>query len=160
MRADIDKSIINYQIINGDENKAVLVFLHEGLGCIEMWKSFPEKLCRKTGCAALLYDRCGYGKSSALTFEWTENYHQYYALKELPFIINSVFPDREIILIGHSDGATISLVYASSDPANLKGIILEAPHVFIEMITVNGVKAAAEAFNNGKLDKLYKYHMK
>ena len=160
MTVNIENSIINYKIINGDEKKPVLIFLHEGLGCIEMWKTFPEKLCRKTGCAALLYDRCGYGKSSVLAFEWNENYHNYYAFKELPGIINAVFPGREIILIGHSDGATISLIYSSSNPENLKAVILEAPHVFVEDATVEGVKDAVEAYKNGKLDKLYKYHGK
>ncbi len=158
MKVKLNNTEINCKIIEGDTDKPVLVFLHEGLGCIEMWKTFPEKLCMKTGCQALLYDRSGYGLSSPFTGNWTTDYHRYYALEELPALLEAVMPSRDIILFGHSDGATVALIYASSKPSVLRGMVLEAPHVFVEEETVSGVREAVNAFNEGKLDKLHKYH--
>ena len=154
----LKNQLINYKIIDGIGNKPFLVFLHEGLGCIEMWKSFPEKLCRRTSCPGLLYDRTGYGKSSPLESDWTINYHFYYALDELPSVINTLIPGSDYIMIGHSDGATIALLYASEKPDNLLSMIIEAPHVFVEEKTVESIKKAYDAFMRGELDKLRKYH--
>jgi pimeloyl-ACP methyl ester carboxylesterase len=149
---------LHYQIIEGDTAMPYLVFLHEGLGCTAMWGDFPELLCSATGCPGLVYDRVGYGESSALHHRRTVNYLHEYALQELPMLLESVIPKTPFFLIGHSDGGSISLIYGAERPALLKGIITEAAHVFVDPKTIAGIKSAQKAWTKGKLSGLAKYH--
>lgn len=149
---------LNYHMIDGDPDKPVLVFLHEGLGCIAMWKSFPEKLCAATGCAGLIYDRCGYGQSSALQKPRSIHYIHEYAIIELPALLDHVLADRPYIVVGHSDGGSIALIHAASQRPGLQGVITEAAHIFIEDITLAGIRVADAAWEQGKLKGLHKYH--
>lgn len=153
----IDKTVY-YELIAGDPDKPYLVFLHEGLGCVAMWRRFPERLCRKTGCPGLLYDRIGYGQSSPLDSVWTIHYVHDYGLSELPAVINSIIPGQPYILIGHSDGGSISLIYGAERPRLLQAIVTEAAHVFVESETIQGIRAADRAFERGKFAGLNKYH--
>lgn len=153
-----DNTSIYYQRIDGNNQKPTLVFLHEGLGCTAMWKDFPEKLCNTTESPGLVYDRLGYGRSSSLKFSRNLNYLHSYALDELPRIIDSLIPGKQFILIGHSDGGSISLIFAAEQPDNLKGVITEASHVFVEPQTLAGIKKADKAYEEGKLKVLKKYH--
>ena len=123
-----------------------------------MWRNFPERLCRVTGCPGLLYDRIGYGRSSPLNAARTIHYLHDHGLKELPEVIKAVIPGRAHILIGHSDGGSISLIYAAERFQLLRGIITEAAHVFVETETINGIRGADEAFGQGKFSALSKYH--
>ena len=123
-----------------------------------MWRNFPERLCRVTGCPGLLYDRIGYGRSSPLKAARTIHYLHDYALKELPEVIKAVIPGRAHILIGHSDGGSISLIYAAERNPHLKGVVTEAAHVFVEPETIKGIREADEAYEQGKFDGLSKYH--
>ncbi|MDD2920726.1 MAG: alpha/beta hydrolase [Anaerolineales bacterium] len=149
---------IYYELIDGDANKPRLVFLHEGLGCAAMWKDFPRRLCEATGLRGLVYDRIGYGKSSALVSARTIHYMHEYALTELPQVIAQVIPDSDYFLVGHSDGGSIALIHAAEKPARLRGIITEAAHVFVEQETIAGIQVAAESYQAGKLRGLSKYH--
>ena len=147
-----------YKLIQGDRSMPYLVFLHEGLGCIAMWKDFPTALCTATGCPGLVYDRLGYGKSSPLNESRSVNYLHKYALQELPYLLKEVIPDTPFILIGHSDGGSISLIFAAERPTFLKGVITEAAHVFVDNETIAGIKVANEAWAQGKLKGLEIYH--
>ena len=149
---------IYYEMIEGNPDYPTLVFLHEGLGCHAMWKGFPEQLCRKTGCPGLVYDRLGHGKSSPLTSTRTIHYVHESALKELLRVIELCIPGRSFLLVGHSDGGSISLIFGAEKPAFLKGIITEAAHVFVETITVEGVCRVDETYKKGELEGLKKYH--
>ena len=156
---------ISYQLIprSGDDNdKPYLVFLHEGLGCQALWKGFPELLCRATGCPGLVYDRLGYGLSSPLRETRTIDYMHDYALKELPAVLEQVIPGKPFILVGHSDGGSIGLIYGAvhgtGENPLLKGIITEAAHVFVEPETITGIEAADLAWEKGKLKGLARYH--
>jgi pimeloyl-ACP methyl ester carboxylesterase len=151
---------IFYEMIEGRSDFPVLVFLHEGLGCHAMWKEFPQRLCRKTGCQGLVYDRLGHGKSSPLTSARAIHYMHESALQELPRVIQHCIPRRFFILIGHSDGGSISLIFGAQKPSLLSGIITEAAHVFVEPVTVEGVREVDEAFKKGELAGLKKYHGK
>ncbi|MFH0784324.1 MAG: alpha/beta hydrolase [Pseudomonadota bacterium] len=150
--------VIHYRLIAGNDTQPYLVFLHEGLGCIAMWKDFPDRLCRMTNCPGLVYDRAGYGKSSPLNRTLTVHFLHEYALNELPEILEKVFPDKEYLLIGHSDGGSISLIFAAEKPSLLKAVITEAAHVFVEPETIKEIKAAKSAYEKGQLRGLYKYH--
>lgn len=147
-----------YELIEGDTAKPYLIFLHEGLGCIAMWKDFPKLLCRNTGCRGLLYDRLGYGKSSPLNKPRTIHYLHEYALQELPELLEKVIPDIPFILIGHSDGGSIGLIFGAERSPLLKGIISEAAHVFVDSKAIAGIKKANAAWAEGKLGSLSKYH--
>jgi pimeloyl-ACP methyl ester carboxylesterase len=156
---EIDNSRhLYYQLIQGDRDKPHLVFLHEGLGCSTMWKGFPGQLCKATGCPGLVYDRLGYGKSAQLNHTRSIHYLHEYALIELPELLKTVIPHTPFILIGHSDGGSISLIYGAERPALLKGIITEAAHVFVEPETIAGIKVADKAWAKGLLQGLSKYH--
>ena len=149
---------IYYELIDGEEDRPHLVFLHEGLGCTEMWKEFPHILCNETGCPGIVYDRLGYGRSSPLADSWTIHYLHKYALTELPEVISQLIPTKNYFLIGHSDGGSIALIHASEKPVHLQGIITEAAHVFVEKETLEGIQVAADTFNAGKLRGLSRYH--
>ena len=149
---------LHYQLIEGADELPYLVFLHEGLGCVEMWKSFPQRLCDQTGCPGLIYDRLGYGKSDGLKKERGIDYVHEYALKELPAVVNMLIPGKDHILIGHSDGGSIALLYGTQNPAALKGIISEAAHVFVEPLTVTGIEQADAVYEKGGFSGLKKYH--
>ena len=142
-----DDKTIRYEILTGDTGKPYLVFLHEGLGCVEMWKDFPERLCRLTGCSGLLYDRCGYGKSSSETATRDKRYLHDFARDELPQVITSVIPGKDHIVVGHSDGASIGLIYGADAPPLLKGLIVEAAHVFVEPETLKGIHIADTVYS-------------
>ena len=123
-----------------------------------MWGDFPELLCRTTGCPGLIYDRLGYGKSSPLSHTPTVHYLHEYALQELPRLLERVLPDSPFILIGHSDGGSIGLIFGAERPSLLKGIITEAAHVFVDQKTITGIRMISEAWAKGKLKGLKKYH--
>jgi pimeloyl-ACP methyl ester carboxylesterase len=149
---------IYYRSIAGNDDNPYLIFLHEGLGCSAMWKDFPDQLCHRTNCPGLLYDRLGYGRSSPLGRSLTVHYLHEYALVELPEIIAATLPDKPFILIGHSDGGSIGLIFAAEKPVHLQAVITEAAHVFVEPETVQEIAAASEAYCKGDLHGLMKYH--
>ena len=153
IKLNSDKNIY-YRLIEGNGNNPYLIFLHEGLGCSAMWKDYPDQLCHKTKCPGLVYDRLGYGKSSPLNRTRTIHYMHYYALNELPRVIEDIIPNKPFILIGHSDGGSVSLIFGSEKPAFLKAIITEAAHVFVEPETLKGIEAADEAYDKGNLKSL------
>jgi len=148
---------LEYQWIEGPASRPTLVFLHEGLGSIRQWRDFPAKGARATGCRALVYDRYGYGKSDVLREErvGVEFMHDG-ALNELPELLENLAIENPI-LIGHSDGASIALIYAGRHP--VRGVAVMAPHVFIEDICVASIDKAARQFEtSGLREGLGKYH--
>ncbi len=137
----------------------VALFIHEALGSIGQWKSFPQKLCNELGIEGIVYDRQGHGKSSEFAHERDEYYLHKYALEELPAFVDSVVPDsKKILLIGHSDGGTISLLFDHIFSSKIAGIVTMAAHVINEPETIAGIQPAVDAYKLGKLDGLKKYH--
>lgn len=149
---------IFYLRIEGDESRPTLVFLHEGLGCVDMWGEFPRRLCARTGCPGLVYDRIGYGRSSPLKRGRTIHYLHEYALMELPLVLERLLPERPVILVGHSDGGSIALIYGAERPSRLQGIITEAAHVYVDEETLAGIALAEKAWQQGKMGGLLQYH--
>jgi len=134
-----------------------LVFLHEGLGSIRQWRDFPAKVARATGCRALVYDRYGYGNSEVLREArvGVEFMHDG-ALNELPELLENLNID-DPVLIGHSDGASIALIHAGTYP--VRGVVVMAPHVFIEDICVDSIQKATNQFQASDLaERLGRYH--
>jgi pimeloyl-ACP methyl ester carboxylesterase len=123
-----------------------LVFLHEGLGCVAMWRDFPARVAEQTGCGTLVYSRAGYGKSDPIELPRPVTFMHEEALAILPQLLDA-FSIRAAILVGHSDGASISIIHAggTGDP-RVRGLILEAPHVFVEEIGLESIRAIAEQY--------------
>ncbi len=157
LKLDNDQALY-YELIEGKSDKPYLVFLHDGLGCTAGWKNFPRQLCGRTGCPGLIYDRIGYGFSSPLQSVPTVHHMHDYALKELPALINHILPGRPHILIGHSDGGSIALIYGARRNPLVKGIVTEAAHVFVEPETLEGIRQIVDAFERGKLKRLALFH--
>ena len=135
-----------------------LVFLHEGLGSVALWKNFPELVAEATDCSALVYSRYGYGKSDRLTQPRAVDYMHREALESLPELLGAL-SIRDPILIGHSDGASISIIHAGCGRQQVRGLVLMAPHVFVEDITVAAIAQAKTAFETTDLAvKLGRYH--
>jgi pimeloyl-ACP methyl ester carboxylesterase len=135
-----------------------LVFLHEGLGSAELWRDFPDALAGRTGRAALIYSRYGYGRSDPIVGPRGPDYLEREALDTLPEVLACQGIERPV-LVGHSDGATIALIYAAAHPAAVSALLLEAPHVFVEDVTVKGIEVAQAAFVAGRLrERLAPYH--
>jgi len=149
---------IHYQRIAGQADKPMLVFLHEGLGCIAMWKDFPQRLCSATGYPGLVYDRLGYGESTALPAPRALHYLHDHALDELPRVLAALLPDQRYIVVGHSDGGSIALIHAAQRPPRLLGSIVEAAHIYVEAETLEGLRAARVAWEAGRMRGLAKYH--
>jgi len=140
-----------------------LVFLHEGLGSVSAWKDFPARLAEATGCGALVYSRRGYGGSDRAPWPRPVAFMHDEARVALPRVL-ALAGVREAILVGHSDGASIALIYAGSrggetgPGANLRALALEAPHVFVEDVTVASIAAARAAYRHGELRRSLARH--
>jgi len=139
--------------------RPVVVMLHEGLGCVAMWRDFPAKVAEATGLRVLAYSRAGYGGSDPVPLPRPLTYMQDEARESLPRLLAAAGID-DAILFGHSDGASIAVVFAGSSPvARVRGLVLEAPHVFCEDLAVTSIAGAREAYLRGDLRaRLARYH--
>ena len=147
-----------YEWIGEEAGKPPLVFLHEGLGSIRQWRDFPAKVAAATGCRALVYDRYGYGDSDVLLGKKrTVRFMHDEALVALPELLKNLKVENPI-LIGHSDGASISLIHAGAGHA-VRGVVAMAPHVFIEPLCLRSIDKAADAFEKTDFGvKLARFH--
>jgi len=136
----------------------MLVFLHEGLGSVALWKEFPAEVVAATGCPALVYSRYGYGKSDPLMVSRNVDYMHREALEVLPQVLDHFKIDSPV-LVGHSDGASIALIHAGAGKRPLSCVVAMAPHVFVEDVTVKSIAEAKTAFERTDLpQKLGRYH--
>jgi len=151
-------TFLNEELLSTD--RPLLVFLHEGLGSIAQWKDFPALLSEKVNCPALIFDRYGHGKSAKLKVPREMTFMHEQALLFLPELFTKLnLLQQRKILIGHSDGGSISIIHAGSFSENISGIITLAAHIFLEDISVQGIQEAVKAFEDGRLrDLLFKYH--
>jgi pimeloyl-ACP methyl ester carboxylesterase len=167
-----------------------LVFLHDGLGSAGTWRDVPAALAAATGCGALVYSRAGYGGSTPRPGPWPVRFMHDEATVTLPRLL-AALDVRDGFLVGHSDGASIALIYAADRGARaaaalgpgpgpgpgpglspnpgpagggdragaaaqpwewrLRGVILEAPHVFVEPVCVDSIVAMAHGYRRGDL---------
>ena len=144
----------------GPEDAPTLVFLHDGIGCAATWRDFPAELARETGCGALVYSRAGYGGSDAVPLPRPLTYLHEEGYTGLPDVLDAAGV-RTAYLVGHSDGGSIALLHASTPRASprVRGLLLEAPHVFCEEATVRAIGQARSDYRNGGLRaRLARYH--
>jgi pimeloyl-ACP methyl ester carboxylesterase len=136
-----------------------LVLLHEGLGCVALWRDFPQRLAAATGHPVFAWSRPGYGQSSALPLPWPLDYMEREGQTGLPAVLAAA-GIGDCVLLGHSDGASIALVHAGcvADP-RVQGVIVMAPHVFAEDLGLASIAQAREAYLHGDLRaRLTKFH--
>ncbi len=127
-----------------------LVLLHEALGCIAQWGRFPEALVQATGLPALVCDRYGHGASEPLEGPRAVDYLEMEAHAVLPRILET-FGIGAPVLLGHSDGGSIALLFAAEFPDVPRALVCEASHVFLEELTVRGLRRAGQAYAQGSL---------
>ncbi len=140
------------------EDAFTIVFLHEGLGSVSMWRDFPQQVADATGCEAVIYSRAGYGRSSPAKLPRAVRYMHDEGLVVLPALLSALNIERPI-LFGHSDGGSIALICAGGTDTPLAGVIAVAPHVMVEDVTVAGIVQARQVWQNTDFPaRLGKYH--
>jgi len=133
-----------------------LVFLHEGLGSVALWRDVPDVLAARTGCDALVYSRHGHGTSDPPPAKRGIRFMHEEAETVLPALLEA-HEIRAPILIGHSDGASIAIIYAATHP--VRALVLLAPHVFVEECSITSITKMRELYATTDLrDRLAKYH--
>jgi pimeloyl-ACP methyl ester carboxylesterase len=142
----------------------LLVFLHEGLGSVAMWKDFPQRLCARLGCRGLVYSRPGYGRSTPRPADerWSPDFMHRQAHELLPALLQALQVDVRNDppwLFGHSDGASIALLHAARFSEAVAGAIVLAPHIDVEPKALASIELARTAFEQGDLrQRLARYH--
>lgn len=156
---------IEYALLAPERRDApLLVFLHEGLGSLAMWRDWPRRVCDAAGCRGLVYSRYGYGRSSVRPRDESRpiDYLHQQASQALPALFAALDIDArrdKPALFGHSDGASIALLYAALCPDAVAGIAVAAPHIYVEDITVANIAVAQRAYRETTLrDRLARYH--
>ncbi|MGE8491372.1 MAG: alpha/beta fold hydrolase [Paraburkholderia nemoris] len=157
---------IEYRWVNEAAGDApIAVFLHEGLGSIAMWRDWPQALCERLGMRGLVYSRPGYGLSTPRPHaeKWPVDFMTAQARDILPALLDALDIDkrerRRMWVIGHSDGGSITLLYAALHPEELAGAVAIAPHVFVEDISVESIAQTKELYETTDLrSKLGRYH--
>lgn len=144
--------------LRGAADAQTLVMLHEGLGSIGLWRDLPQRLHERTGCGVLAYSRHGNGFSSLLDGPRNARYMHDEGLIVLPALLEWAGLDRPLIL-GHSDGASIALIFAGAHPQRTAGLVLLAPHVFVEPRSLLGIAAIAQEYRVGQLrERMARHH--
>jgi pimeloyl-ACP methyl ester carboxylesterase len=150
---------LEYEVINPHHTSAPwLVFLHEGLGSVAMWKDFPLRLCAATGCRGLVYSRYGYGESDPLTAPRRVDFMHDEARHALPQLLDQLHIANPV-LFGHSDGGSISLLHAGLTTRPVAALIVMAPHLLVEDVSITSIAAAKVVWETTDLrEKLRRYH--
>jgi pimeloyl-ACP methyl ester carboxylesterase len=139
----------------------LMVFLHEGLGSLAMWKDFPERLCQATACRGLVFSRPGYGRSTprAPDETWGVDFMHRQAFEVLPALLRELNIGEPYALFGHSDGGSIALLHAARFADQVRAVIALAPHWFVEDLALASIAQARIAYEQGELKKgLARYH--
>ncbi len=156
---EIDNVRLETRVVPGDAAKPWLVFLHEGLGSVSLWRDFPDRLARRLGSRALLYSRRGYGQSDPLgvaDHRREPDFMHREALDVLPALLDH-FAIQRPLLIGHSDGASIALIHAATH--DVAGAVLMAPHVLVEDVSVTSIEKISRLYETTDLrGRLARHH--
>jgi pimeloyl-ACP methyl ester carboxylesterase len=135
-----------------------IVFLHEGLGSAGLWRDYPERLCARLGWGGLAYSRAGYGASDPAPLPRPLSFMHEEGWRTLPSLLDLAGIDRPV-LYGHSDGASIALLFAARRPHAVRALVLEAPHSFVEDVTVESISRLERDFSDAALaEKFARWH--
>ena len=162
---DIDgrRQRLEYAWIGNERRDApVIVYLHEGLGSLAMWKDYPQSLCAASGARGLVFSRYGYGRSTPrpATEKWPVEFMHAQARDVLPALFARLGLTEAPWLFGHSDGGSIALLYAAAFPERVAGLVVVSPHVFVEDVTVASIERTRVAYAATDLrQKLARHHV-
>ncbi len=156
---EIDGINLEYEHLDASrEGGATLLFLHHGLGSVGLWRDFPERLSRRTGLAALIYSRRGHGGSDPASWPRPVDFMEREALDVVPQLLDGLGVGK-VICIGHSEGATSSLVLAASFPERVEAIVVESAHIFVEECNLRAIEETRQTYRTGDLRRrLQRYH--
>ena len=147
---------------DGGGEPPLVVFLHEGLGSLCMWKEYPQRLCDAGGYRGLVYSREGYGRSTPreTNVRWPVDFMHRQAREVLPRLLARLCPGAAAPwLFGHSDGASIALIHAATHPRAVAGLVVVAPHIVVEDVSIASIEAARRAYRSADLRaRLARYH--
>ncbi|MEY4645883.1 MAG: hypothetical protein RLZZ596_2714 [Pseudomonadota bacterium] len=155
---------IEYGWISPERVQApLMVFLHEGLGSLAMWKDFPQQLCDALGCRGLVWSRPGYGRSTPRAPQevWQADFMHRQAYEVMPALLQALGLGEQdkVWLFGHSDGASIALLYAARYTQQVTGVIALAPHIFVEDLSLASIEKARHTYQSTDLrQRLARYH--
>ena len=156
---------IEHQWIAPERRAApLMVFLHEGLGSVSMWRDFPARLCQALGWRGLVYSRPGYGSSSPrpAAERWSPDFLHRQADEVLPALLAALGVNSAQDppwLLGHSDGGSIALLHAAHFPQQVAGAIVLAPHILVEDLSITHIEAARQAYlHHGLRQRLARHH--
>ncbi|MGD2100907.1 MAG: alpha/beta hydrolase [Acidimicrobiia bacterium] len=154
---DVGDRSLHVRSIEGRSSETPLVFLHEGLGSVDLWRDFPSLVVAQSGYCGFLYSRYGNGWSTPLTEPRRPRYMHEEALDVLPQVMRGIDAGPPV-LIGHSDGASIAIIYAGAGHP-VRGLVLIAPHVFVEPKAIRAIGELRDTFPDSELpEKMAKYH--
>jgi pimeloyl-ACP methyl ester carboxylesterase len=153
---------LEYAWVGSEQADApLLVFLHEGLGSVAMWKDFPAQLGAAAGARVLVYSRPGYGHSTPRPHDerWGMDFMHVQAQQVLPALLDTLGVQERYWLFGHSDGGSIALIHAASFAQRVAGTIVMAPHIMVEEFGLRSIRQARQAYVEGDMRaRLAKYH--
>jgi pimeloyl-ACP methyl ester carboxylesterase len=141
-----------------------VVFLHEGLGSLSAWRDFPDRLCAAARVRGVVYSRAGYGWSTPRPHasRWGTDFMHLQARNSLPALLRALSVDTENTppwLFGHSDGASIALIYAATFPHQAAGVIAVAPHLFVEDLSIRSIERTRDTYRTSDLaQRLGRHH--
>lgn len=157
---DLGDQRLEYRWVHPREaGRPTLVFLHEGLGSVGIWRDFPDRVAAETGCGVFIYSRAGYGRSSPVALPRPLTYMHHEGLDVLTHLLEHL-DLGPVVLVGHSDGASIALIHAGGTQApDIVGVVCLAPHVMNEEVCVASIRQAKVAYETGDLrQRLAKLH--
>jgi pimeloyl-ACP methyl ester carboxylesterase len=159
-RVDLDLEVDGRRLeaveLRGDPDERPLVLLHAGLGSVSAWREFPEELHRVTSRRVVAFSRFGHGASNPPAEPRTPSFFHEEALDVLPQVLRRLDAE-EPVLVGHSDGASIALIHAGANP--VRGLVLMAPHVVVEGVTLDGIRGTRKRFETTDLrERLARHH--
>jgi pimeloyl-ACP methyl ester carboxylesterase len=157
---DLPPMRLEYRMIGPRPDAApTIVMLHEGLGCVDLWGRLPDQIAAATGAGVFAYSRAGYGKSTGAKLPRTTSFMHEEACEVLPRVLEAIGFQRGLLL-GHSDGASITTIYAGNvQDHRVRGLVLIAPHFFAEEMGLAEIRRAAKSFASGALrEKLKPWH--
>ena len=148
---------LEYRVIASRGRKPPLLFLHEGLGSVSLWRDFPARVAHATGCRTVVYSRFGFGRSSPRAKGYTPRFMHEEALEILPALRASL-EIRHPVLVGHSTGASMALIHAGAGRWDVAGVVAMAPLTFVEKSNLDSIRAAKGIYLTGMREKLARHH--
>ena len=135
-----------------------LILLHDSLGCVALWRDFPERLAQATGRQVIAYDRLGFGRSDAHPGILPVTFVQDEPLVDLAAVVRH-FGLTQFVVFGHSVGGGMAVYAAAAFPDACVGVVTESAQAFVESVTIDGIRAARDQFAQaGQMERLQKYH--